>query len=59
MGVVVRKNQILGIAIKIIDKTFLLPKDKLHAQFNIILSHFVNAVPVSQSICRYYAKSTF
>ena len=40
MIVVVQKNQILGIAIKTINKSFLFPKDKLNAQFDVISKPF-------------------
>ena len=45
-----KKYQFFGIAIKRVNKTFSVPKDKLDANVNS---------PVSQCIYHYYAKSTF
>ena len=58
MALIVRKTQILWIAIENIVKTFVVQKNKLDTHFSIIQSHFMNAVPVRQSIYQYYAKCT-
>ena len=55
--VVGKKDQILGIAIKRIS----VPKDKLLLRHSLISfrSHFINVVPVLQSVDHYHTNSTF